>query len=556
MHRICKNKGDVIRRAGVKVGGHGSALPPPAPEWRTPNPDDGTVSWNPRPGAAMSSTELSEQFGKYRILSHLKSGGMASVYRAEDTENGRIVALKVLSRESAEKPQRLERFRREARQGARLGHDNIVAVYDFGEEEGRFYLALEFVNGIDVEEMIRQQGRLEVNEARSIVLQVARALDYAHRMGMVHRDIKPSNILIERRDGLPVVKLADLGLARGGLDEECRVTADGSTVGTVDYMPPEQARDSGNADTRSDLYSLGCTLYHMLSGAPPFAEGTIIERITKHAKAEPADLREINPDVPDDLWAVCRRLLAKKRSQRYQTPAELLADLAPTSAMGPARNGRPAPDEAPTAQAVTGGRTNRIAEAQLQHASKAIDSGNYDYGILLLLDSCRAQPGHVANYEALHRAQKARSSRRGATPWRSGPVQTYLRLRLKLARSLGRPLSVLDYARQLLVCDPHDLPTQLTMADAARSAGFLDLAAWVFETALEAHPEHEGVMRALAGVMEERGDVQQALALWEAVARACPDDADLARKVRDLAARVTTGKYRASNDRKREARVS
>jgi len=268
------------------------------------------------------------QIGKYRIVCHLKSGGMAAVYKAEDVTNGRVVALKVLNPESAAQPKRLERFKREALQGERLSHDNLVTLYEHGEADGRLYLVMEFVDGIDIEESIRLHGPLSPNDARTIIMQVARALDYANGMGVVHRDIKPSNILITRAHGRCVAKLADLGLARGGIEEESRVTADGSTVGTVDYMPPEQAKDSGSADSRSDIYALGCTLYRMLSGNPPFAEGSIIERLMKHAKAEPTDLRTINVEVPDDLWAVCRRMLAKKPSQRYQTPAELLADLA------------------------------------------------------------------------------------------------------------------------------------------------------------------------------------------------------------------------------------
>src|SRR5260370_9933779 len=147
-------------------------------------------------------------------------------------------------------------------------------------------------------------------------------------MGMVHRDVKPSNILNTMQHGRCIAKLADLGLARGGIDEESRLTADGSTVGTVDYMAPEQARDSALSDTRSDIYSLGCTLYEMLSGAAPFCEGAIVERLLKHARTEPVDLRTLNANVPDDLWAVCRRMPAKQPSQRYQTPAELLTDLA------------------------------------------------------------------------------------------------------------------------------------------------------------------------------------------------------------------------------------
>ncbi len=164
--------------------------------------------------SSASPEPLPARIGKYRILCHLKSGGMASVYKAEDPDAHRVVALKVLTTESANQPKRLERFRREAKQGARLRHENIVTLYECGEADGRFYLALELVDGVDVEELLRMYGPLSPKDARSIVTQMAQALDYAHRMGVVHRDIKPSNILITRRHGRCIAKLADLGLAR------------------------------------------------------------------------------------------------------------------------------------------------------------------------------------------------------------------------------------------------------------------------------------------------------------------------------------------------------
>ncbi len=544
-----------------------------------------------------SGAELNpSRIGRYRIVQHLKTGGMAAVYKAEDPKTGRVVALKVLTPESAAEPRRLERFRREARQGARLRHENIVTLYEFGEADGRPYLALEFVDGIDVEEILRLHGPLTPDDARAIVVQVARALDYAHHMGVVHRDIKPSNILITRRHGRCIAKLVDLGLARGGIEEESRVTADGSTVGTVDYMAPEQARDSAAADVRSDIYALGCTLYHMLAGVPPFAEGSILERLQKHHRAEPADLRLLNPAVSDALWAVCRRMLAKKASQRYQTPAELLADLAhaaPAPASGPAGAGAGAPSPAPKRRSkLDGTRTpptrtdvplppagsgslslserlsadvpgasaapsdegRRIVERQFEHATHSIATGNFEYGLTLLLNCCRAEPGNLTFHQALRQGQLARRATPGLRPWRSLAVQLYLRARLKLARYLKQPPAALRFANELLTCVPDDVAVQLDMARAARDAGFGDLAIWLLETVQSEHPDQASAGRLLAETYEEQGNLGRALELWEEIAAADRDDGEAQRKVRDLAASQATGRfYEARKNQRRSS---
>ena len=521
--------------------------------------------------------KMPKAIGKYRIISHLKTGGMASVYKAEDPDNDRIVALKVLSAESANQPSRLERFRREAKQCARLQHENIVTLYEFGDDDGVLFMAMEFVDGIDVEELLRMYGPLDADEARGIVRQIASALDHAHGMGVVHRDIKPSNILISMQHGRWVAKLVDLGLARGGIEETSRVTSDGSTVGTVDYMSPEQARDSSLADTRSDIYSLGCTLYQMLSGAPPFGEGSIVQRLLKHANEAPVDLRRLNVEVPDDLWAVCARMLEKKPSQRYQTPGELLADLphaAPSSSATPSPPGRRTKvDARPTKMSVRQSRPasrsspaipliarfhaealesapsrdgQHIASSQFDHATNAVKTGNFDYGLMLLLNCCRLEPANIIYHQALRNAQFARNAAPGARPWRSLPTRWLLKLGLKLAVQLRQPLRVLALGRQLLTCDPEDLDTQLDMAKAACDAGFFNFALCLLETAQSANTEHGGATRALAELLEDRGEMARALTLWETVARDNPDDPYAGKKVRNLAASVATGKVYAA----------
>jgi serine/threonine protein kinase len=276
----------------------------------------------------MPVTLLSEgdTLGKYRVVALLGSGGMGQVFRALD-EEGREVALKVLPQETAARPTALQRFRREADNGMRLSHENIVALYDFGECEGTWFLAMEFVDGIDLLKYIQKKGRVDPEEARQIVLQVAGALDHAHSANIIHRDIKPSNILLCRKGGRFLAKVTDLGLSREVSEEEFRVTRDGTTVGTVDYLSPEQARDSSAADIRSDIYSLGCSLFHMLSGKPPFATGTLTERLFAHAGADLPDLRLLTGHIPEDLILICERMLAKRPEDRFQTPAELMQAL-------------------------------------------------------------------------------------------------------------------------------------------------------------------------------------------------------------------------------------
>jgi serine/threonine protein kinase len=272
-------------------------------------------------------TRRTERIGKYEILGHIATGGMGVIYKARDVDLDRLVALKILPPELAAQQTTLIRFEREAKAAARLRHENIVAIFDVGESNGTHFIALEFIEGTDLQDYINRKCRLDTEEARQIMIQAARALVHAHEQGIVHRDIKPSNFLLTHKDNRLIVKLTDFGLAiRHENDAEFRITRDKTTVGTVDYMSPEQARDSRSADIRSDIYSLGCTFYHMLAGLAPFARGTLPERIVQHMQAPP-DLRKLPKSVPEDLVAIINRMLAKKPSDRYQTPAELLNEL-------------------------------------------------------------------------------------------------------------------------------------------------------------------------------------------------------------------------------------
>jgi eukaryotic-like serine/threonine-protein kinase len=274
----------------------------------------------PEPGASTP-----KRLGKYEIQRMLGKGGMGAVYLAQDTLLKRLVALKVLPKDKAKNPTLVKRFHAEARSAAALRHDNIVMLYENGQADGYDYIALEFVDGTDAARLINTRGILPVRRATEIIKQVAQALDHAQQQGVVHRDIKPANLLI-RRDG--VVKLADMGLARI-VDEtlDTGITRAGTTVGTVDYMSPEQARDSKAADIRSDLYSLGCTWYFLLTGEPPFPDGALTNKLRAHAEKPCPDPRLKNNKVPETVVAVLNRMMAKHPKDRYQHPLDLIADL-------------------------------------------------------------------------------------------------------------------------------------------------------------------------------------------------------------------------------------
>jgi serine/threonine-protein kinase len=266
------------------------------------------------------------RLGHFEVAEYVGGGGMGKVFRGIDTGLGRPVALKVLTREQAADPETLLRFKNEARNAARLNHDNIVQVYYVGEHNGLPFIAFEYVDGVNLRSLVEQRGPLPLAEAVSYTLQVAEALAHAAGQNVVHRDIKPSNVLITREGR---AKLIDMGLARLQKMDDSAVdlTASGVTLGTFDYISPEQARDPRNADVRSDLYSLGCTLFYMLSGRPPFPEGTVLQKLLQHQGDDPPDVRAVRPDLPEEVSRVLRKMMAKDPRRRYQDPAKLILAL-------------------------------------------------------------------------------------------------------------------------------------------------------------------------------------------------------------------------------------
>lgn len=251
---------------------------------------------------------------------------MGAVFRAWDTDLHRTVAVKVLSAYLGGDAESQRRFQTEARSAARLDHPNIARVHSAGEDEGIRYIVFEFIEGTNIRDLVQATGPLTIGEAVNYTLQIADALAHAWERDVVHRDIKPSNVIVTP-DG--TAKLVDMGLARleplDGADTE--ETAAGVTLGTFDYIAPEQARDPRDADTRSDIYSLGCTLYYMLAGRPPFADSGVLQKLLLHQHEPPPDVREMRPDVPEALVAILAKMLAKRPEDRFQTPRELSAAL-------------------------------------------------------------------------------------------------------------------------------------------------------------------------------------------------------------------------------------
>ncbi|QDV50254.1 serine/threonine protein kinase [Gimesia fumaroli] len=264
--------------------------------------------------------------GKYRLLDLVGKGGMSSVYLAEHVLMRRRCAIKVLPSKRVNDASYLARFHREAQAVASLDHPNIVRAYDVDHEMENdaeiHFLVMEYVDGQDLQEIVSKNGALEFRDAVNYIRQAARGLAHAHEADMVHRDVKPGNLLVDSKG---VVKILDLGLARffhEGEDKSLTIAHDEKVLGTADYLAPEQAIDSHMVDSRADIYSLGCTLYFMLTGHPPFTEGTLAQRLMAHQTKEPPPITKDRPDTPEDLVQILEKMMAKDRDARYQTAEE------------------------------------------------------------------------------------------------------------------------------------------------------------------------------------------------------------------------------------------
>ncbi|SIO64887.1 serine/threonine protein kinase [Singulisphaera sp. GP187] len=275
-------------------------------------------------GATTNASKPQPRIGSYLLLHSLGSGGMSSVFKAVHVETGHEVAVKVLPRALAKNSTLLQRFIREAKSAESLEHPNIVSIYDRGVDQGRHYLVLEYVEGGDLHDRVRQGGPMGIGEAVAAIRSIATGLQYAASQGLIHRDIKPANLLMTPSK---LVKIIDLGLALQAESEDERVTREGTTVGTVDYMSPEQARDSRATSERSDIYSLGCTFYFLLTGFPPFPGGDIADKLSRHCSEPPPDSRKLRPEIPGPVALLIRRMMAKRPENRFANYAELMDEL-------------------------------------------------------------------------------------------------------------------------------------------------------------------------------------------------------------------------------------
>ncbi|OYP33063.1 hypothetical protein CGZ80_19315 [Rhodopirellula sp. MGV] len=277
-----------------------------------------------RTPAEIAKVLVGQQLNQYYLDALIGGGGMGAVFRAHDQRLDRIVALKVIPFVGND-PELQRRFRNEAQNAAKLDHPRIARVFDAGDYDDWHYIVFEYIHGINLRDLVQDRGVLSLDDAVLYTSQVTRALDHAAQRGIVHRDIKPSNLLVSE-DGS--VKLVDMGLARSdNLELSEDMTASGVTLGTFDYISPEQALDPRDADIRSDLYSLGCTFYFMLTGEPPYTGGTMLQKLISHGNAPLPDPRQQRPDLPEEVVAVMHRMMAKDPKARYQTASDLLADL-------------------------------------------------------------------------------------------------------------------------------------------------------------------------------------------------------------------------------------
>jgi eukaryotic-like serine/threonine-protein kinase len=277
-----------------------------------------------RTPAAVTKGLLGAQLNHFHLEAFIGGGGMGAVFKGHDEQLDRTVAIKVIPF-VGDDPDLQRRFRNEAQSAAKLDHPRIARVFDVGSHGDWHYIVFEYIEGTNIRDLVTRNAVLPIDDAVFYTCELADALQHAADRGIVHRDIKPSNILIGQDSK---IKLVDMGLARSeNLDLSEDMTASGVTLGTFDYISPEQAKDPRDADLRSDIYSLGCTLYFMLTGSPPYPGGTMLQKLLSHGNAPPPDARVLRPEVSDHMVAVIQKMLAKNPDERYQTGFDLVADL-------------------------------------------------------------------------------------------------------------------------------------------------------------------------------------------------------------------------------------
>lgn len=263
---------------------------------------------------------------EYLIRKRIGTGGMGVVLGAVHRRMNRMVAIKVLSRERMRKPHVVDRFYREVQSLAKLQHPNVVTALDAGEYRGAHYLVMEMVAGKDLEKLVDQQGPLPIHLVVDFILQSARGLRHAHSQGLIHRDVKPSNLLLNQAG---TIKIVDFGLAMLATEKIAadRITQTGEILGTADFLSPEQATDPKKADARSDVYSLGCTMYQLLTGSPVFPANNLLDKVLAHVRQKAPSLRSLRPDVSASLDAIFQKMIAKQPKHRQQSMCDVISDL-------------------------------------------------------------------------------------------------------------------------------------------------------------------------------------------------------------------------------------
>ena len=319
--------------------------------------------------------------GNYVVREKIGQGGMGLVLKAEHRRMERQVAIKLLSPAVTQNQDALARFHREVKAAAKLDHPNIVAAYDADEAHGTHFLVMQCVDGVDLSVKVKRDGPMAIGEAVSCILQAARGLEYAHSRGIVHRDIKPSNLLLSD-DG--TVKILDMGLARldssTTFDMDEQLTGTGQIMGTVDYMAPEQAVDSKSADARADIYSLGCTLWTLLTSRPLYDGDTVVEKLMAHRSNPIPSLRTECPQASAQLEAVFSRMVSKEIDQRYLTMSSVIADLKACAATDPTTIGQPPADaqrssnQNPSSTPDPGSPANALVERQATVTDPAFEA--------------------------------------------------------------------------------------------------------------------------------------------------------------------------------------
>ncbi|MBI3862460.1 MAG: serine/threonine protein kinase, partial [Planctomycetia bacterium] len=314
----------------------------------------------------------------YLLLEKIGEGGMGIVFKARHRRINRIVALKVLPANVMKTPAIVARFEREVQAVARISHPNIVAAFDAGRADGVHFLVMEYVAGSDLAVTVKKNGPLPVETVLNYILQAARGLDSAHQHGIVHRDIKPANLLLDQAG---TVKILDMGLARltaeGESGQPADLTNTGNVMGTVDYMSPEQALDTKTADARADIYSLGCTLYYLLTGKATYDGDTLMKKLLAHREQPIPSLRAQRSDVSDQVEVIFYKMVAKNVEDRYQTMADVIADLERvTNGQSPAIRAQPL-----FGSSADEGLSNFLHDISLANAAPVLQTKSSDLGI-------------------------------------------------------------------------------------------------------------------------------------------------------------------------------